>query len=443
MPIDVDAIPDSPAFPKEADVVVIGGGIVGACTAYELARAGVSVALVEKGRVGCEQSGRNWGWVRQQNRDLFELPLAMYSLRRWGELGAEIGMDLGFRREGILYGTRQEADVARWERWGQGAKELGFVSHLLSAEETKRRLGSAISGWVGGLWSPDDGRAEPSKAAPAIAKGAQALGASLHQQCAARGLEITNRRVTGVWTEHGLIKASTVVCAGGAWSSRLLRQSGIELPVANIVGTALRTTVAPEVFAGCLSTPDFALRRRLDGAYTVAIPGFGRMELAPQGIRYAAKFHEMYRAKLAKKLKIRIGRSFFAGPEALGSWTLDQVSPFEKIRILDPVPDREFLYMAIERLTREFPLLAGIKVAHAWAGLIDTTPDIVPVISSVATLPGLVIASGFSGHGFGIGPGAGRLVKELVLNEKPFVDPAPYRLSRFSDGSKIRRPEMM
>lgn len=443
MPIEVDAIPDSPTFTKEADVVVIGGGIVGACTAYELARAGVSVALVEKGRVGCEQSGRNWGWVRQQNRDLFELPLAMYSLRRWGELGAEIGMDLGFRREGILYGTRQEADVARWERWGQGARELGFVSHLLSAEATTRRLGSATSNWVGGLWSPDDGRAEPSKAAPAIARGAQALGAGLHQQCAARGLEITNRRVAGVWTEHGLIKAATVVCAGGAWSSRLLRQYGIELPVANIVGTALQTTVAPEVFGGCLSTPDFALRRRLDGAYTVAIPGFGRMELAPQGIRYATKFHEMYRAKLAKKLKIRIGRSFFSGPEALGSWTLDQVSPFEKMRILDPVPDREFLAMAIERLTREFPLLAGIRVAHAWAGLIDTTPDIVPVISPVATLPGLVLAAGFSGHGFGIGPGAGRLVKELVLEQTPFVDPAPYRLARFSDGSKIRRPEML
>jgi glycine/D-amino acid oxidase-like deaminating enzyme len=443
MPIEVDEIQDNAAFAKESDVVVIGGGIVGACTAYELARAGVSVTLVEKGRVGCEQSGRNWGWVRQQNRDLFELPLAMYSLQRWGELAAEIGRDLGFRREGILYGTQQTADVERWEHWNSKAKEMGFVSHILTSEETNRRFGGNTSRWVGGIWSPDDGRAEPSKAAPAIARGAQMAGASIHQQCAARGLELTNGRITGVWTERGLIKASTVVCAGGAWSSRLLRQHGIELPVANIVGTALRTTAAPEIFSGCVNTPDFALRRRLDGAYTVAIPGFGRMELAPQGIRYAAKFYEMYRAKLAKKLKLRIGRSFFNGPEALGSWTMDQVSPFEKIRILDPTPDREFLALAISRLTAEFPALAGIQVAHAWAGLIDTTPDIVPVISTVESCPGLVIASGFSGHGFGIGPGAGRLVKELVMNQKPFIDPAPYRLSRFSDGSKIRRPEMM
>lgn len=150
MPIEVDEIQDSTTFTQESDVVVIGGGIVGACTAYELARAGVSVTLLEKGRVGCEQSGRNWGWVRQQNRDLFELPLAMYSLRRWGELGAEIGLDLGFRREGILYGTQQETDVARWERWGEGAKAMGFVSHILSAEETRRRLGSGTSNWVGG-----------------------------------------------------------------------------------------------------------------------------------------------------------------------------------------------------------------------------------------------------------------------------------------------------
>ncbi|WJD72189.1 FAD-binding oxidoreductase [Pseudomonas asiatica] len=444
MHIEVDTIESSPTLPKECDVVIIGGGIVGACSAYELARAGVSVVLLEKGRIGAEQSGRNWGWVRQQNRDLFELPLAMYSVRRWQELPTEIGLDLGFRREGILYGTHQDADVERWERWGRSAKEMGFVSHILSAAETRNRLGEhGTSKWRAGLWSPNDGRAEPSKAAPAIAKGAQRLGASIQQLCAARGLETSDGRVVGVWTERGLIKASSVVVAGGAWSSRLLRQHGIDLPAANIIGTALRTTPGPEVFNGCLNTPDFALRRRLDGAYTLAIPGYGRMELAPQGIRYAYKFYEMFRAKLAKKLKMRIGASFFSGPEAAGGWRMDEVSPFEKNRILDPRPDREFLDMALARVSKEFPALSGLNIAGAWAGMIDTSPDIVPVISTVDDCKGLVIASSFSGHGFGIGPGAGRLVKELVMNITPYVDPSPYRLSRFSDGSKIRRPEMM
>ncbi|HAT23278.1 MAG TPA: D-amino-acid oxidase, partial [Pantoea septica] len=107
----------------------------------ELAKQGVTVALFEKGAIGGEQSGRNWGWVRQQNRDLYELPLAMRSLQRWEELGGEIGLDLGFRRSGILYGTQNEADVARWEKWGKQAKQVGFVSHLLSPKEVHDRLG--------------------------------------------------------------------------------------------------------------------------------------------------------------------------------------------------------------------------------------------------------------------------------------------------------------
>ncbi len=132
MPVEVQKVSDSTSFPTQVDVVVIGAGIVGTCTAYELTRKGVSVALLEKGIVGGEQSSRNWGWVRQQNRDIHELALAMYSLRRWEELGTEIGRDLGFRRSGILYCTKNEADVARWEKWGQAARVQGFHSQILT-----------------------------------------------------------------------------------------------------------------------------------------------------------------------------------------------------------------------------------------------------------------------------------------------------------------------
>jgi glycine/D-amino acid oxidase-like deaminating enzyme len=443
MPIQLDRVVDSRSFASQVDVVVIGGGIIGVCTAYELARKGLSVSLIEKGCIGGEQSGRNGGWVRQQNRDLYELPLAMYSVQRWEELGPEIAADIGFRREGITYGTVNPADLERWESWGQRAKELGFVSHMISGSQVADRLAGSKSRWLGGVWSPSDGRAEPSKAVPAIAGGAQAIGVQIHQNCAARGLDIVNKKVAGVWTERGLIKTSAVVCAGGAWSSRFCRYHGIELPVANIVGTAMSTSIAPEIVSGCLNTPTFALRRRNDGAYTLAVPGHGRMELAPQGLQYAAKFYEMYRAKVAKKLKIRVGRSFFSGPEAWGSWELDGISPFEKIRTLDPAPDKYMIKMAITNLIAEFPAFADVKVTNAWAGLIDTTPDIVPIISQTPIITGLTIASGFSGHGFGIGPGAARLAAEIVTGEKPFVDPAPYLLSRFSDGSRIRRPEMM
>lgn len=443
MPINVDHVEDSPGFPDQVDVVVIGGGIVGTCTAYELARDGVSVALLEKGLIGAEQSSRNWGWCRQQNRALHELPLAIYSLERWGALSEELGRDVGFRRSGIVYVSDNPESLATWERWGRQARELGFVSHMLGADEARQRSPGAAGDWIGGVFSPSDGRAEPSMACPAIANGARERGARVHQNCAVRGLELSAGRIAGVWTERGLIRAATVVCAGGAWSSRFCRRHGIDLPAANILGSALRTTAAPEVTPGCLTTPELALRRRLDGGYTLAMLGHGSLDITPQSLRYATRFHAAYRSKLAKKLTLRCGRSFFSGPEAAGSWQFDQVSPFERQRILDPKPNASLIRQTMVSLRQTYPALAGVHVAQAWGGMIDTTPDIVPVMSPVESLPGLVIASGFSGHGFGLGPGAGRLVADLIGGRPPLVDPHPFRLSRFSDGSRIQQPEMM
>jgi glycine/D-amino acid oxidase-like deaminating enzyme len=444
MPIQVDSVDDSLAFPDRVDVVVIGAGIVGCSTAYELARKGVSVALIEKGVVAGEQSGRNWGWVRQQNRDLHELSLAMYSLRRWGELANEIGRDLGFRRAGILYCTLEQAELAKWEKWGKAAREQGFHSELLTSDQARARTPGSVSAWIGGVWSATDGGAEPSMAAPAIAEGAKAAGALLHQHCAVRALDIAGGRVQGVWTERGLIKASSVVAAGGAWNSRFCRHHGIDLPVTNIGGTAFRTEAAPDILtAGNIAGPGFALRRRLDGGYTGSVPGRGTINIAPLGLRHATKFYQMYRAKLAKKLKYRLDGSFWNGPEALGSWESDKPSPFERIRVLDPAADQEIVTTGLRNIGQEFPALNTLGVAAAWGAMIDTAPDLVPVISKVDQLPGLVIASGFSGHGFGIGPGAGRLASELAVDDPPFVNPEPYRLSRFSDGSAIRRPELM
>ncbi|KKB61657.1 D-amino acid oxidase [Robbsia andropogonis] len=439
----LEEVYDTQEFSSTADVVVLGGGIIGTSTAYALARRGISVVLVDKGIVGGEQSGRNWGWVRQQNRHIFELPLAMRSLRRWGELRDEIQIDLGFRREGILYASNDEKSIAKWEAWGNRARELGFVSHMLSASEiaNKAPLGSPRYG--GGVWSPDDGRAEPSRAAPALAEGAKRLGAKIYQNCAARGLDLTDGRVTGVWTERGLIKANSVVCAGGAWSSRFCKRHGVALPAVNVIGTAMRTSVAPNVINGCFNGPDFALRRRLDGSYTLAIPGYGRIDLAPLGIKHALKYYRNYRNDLGKKLKYRFSKPWFEGPEASHSWDFDSVSPFERCRVLDPKPDLEFIDAALNNVKRAIPAFKDMRIVHAWAGAIDTTPDLIPVISDVPKLPRFYVASGFSGHGFALGPAAGELIADMVTGAKPIMDISPYRLSRFMDGTPVKVPEMM
>ena len=228
-------------LPDAADVVVIGGGIAGSAAAYALAKKGLSVALLEKGRVGGEQTSRNWGWCRQQHRDLRELPLAQKSLQIWNGLGAELGVDPGFRRTGLLYVTTRPADLAQWEAWTLRARDYQMHSHVLSAAEARAMTPGSTVDWIGGVHSPSDGRAEPSLAGPAIAEGARRLGATIHQDCAARGLDIEAGKVSGVVTEKGRIRTRAVLAAGGAWTSLFCRHHGIRLPQAGVRSTSFYT----------------------------------------------------------------------------------------------------------------------------------------------------------------------------------------------------------
>jgi glycine/D-amino acid oxidase-like deaminating enzyme len=424
-------------MPERADAVVIGGGIVGVSTAYYLAKRGLSVALLEKGYVGGEQSSRNWGWCRQQNRDVRELPLSALALPLWEEMAREIGRDLGFRRCGLYYASDNPQQIASWEKWGkQYGLPFGVRTRMLDAQEAASVMkGSVPRKWLGGVHSMDDGTADPKLAAPAIAEGARALGATIHQDCAARGLDITNGAVSGVITERGVIKTPAVVCSGGAWASAFCRRHGISFPQASVRASVLRTSPI-EGLVEALSTPECTLTRRIDGGYIVAISGKGRLEFTPQALRYAREFMPMF-IKRIKAVEFGIGRSFFRGPEALSRWNFDEESPFEQIRVLDPAPDQKAIRYLLARLKRLYPALGNVTVAQAWGSYIDSTPDAVPVISPVDRIKGFVLAAGFSGHGFGLGPGAGQLAASLVTGDRPPVDPTPFRFSRFGDGSRV------
>lgn len=431
-------IPSDGKLPERADVVVIGGGIVGVSTAYFLARRGLSVAVLEKGYIGGEQSSRNWGWCRQQNRDVRELPLSGLALRLWEEMTRDTGRDLGFRRSGLFYASDDPQQIATWEAWGkQCGHPFGVRTRMLDAQEAAGVMkGSGPRKWLGGVHSMDDGTAEPALAAPGIAEGARTFGATIHQDCAARGLDVTNGAVTGVFTERGLIKTDAVVCSGGAWASAFCRRHGISFPQASVRASVLRTPPI-DGLAPALSTPECTLTRRLDGGYIVAISGKGTLELTPQGLRYAREFMPMF-VKRLKAVEIGVGRSFFRGPEALNRWDFDEESPFEQIRVLDPAPDQKAIRYLVDRFKRLYPALPGITVSQAWGAYIDSTPDAVPVISPVDRIKGFVLAAGFSGHGFGLGPAAGQLAASLVANDAPPVDASPFRLSRLIDGSRVK-----
>src|SRR5260370_1663568 len=262
-------------------------------------------------------------------------------------------------------------------------------------------------------------------AVPALAAAARKHGVTIHQGCAARGLETQGGQVSAVVTEKGAIRTECVVLGGGAWSSLFCRRHGIELPVGLVNATACRTTPAPEITMGGLGTDFYCIRRRLDGGLTLALRGRGTVELSPDLFRYARTFWPTYLHRRAG-LKLSFGKSFFDQMLRGTNWNLDQPSPFETERVRDPAPDMSIVNAALAALIKSNPVLKGVEIAEAWGGTIDCTPDTIPVISPVDTLPGFFLATGFSGHGFGIGPAAGKLAAEIITGDTPFLDPAAY-----------------
>ena len=424
-------------LPERPDVVIIGGGIVGVSTAWMLARQGVSVALCEKGHIAGEQSGRNWGWVRKQGRDLRELAIMIESLGIWRDLAADIGEDVGFAEGGCLFAAKDEKELAGFEAWLGTAKEYGLDTRLLSAREIRDLVPDAAANWAGGLLTPSDGRAEPHKAAPAIARAAARAGADILTGCAVRGLDIEAGRVAGVVTEHGRIRADRVLCAGGAWAATFCRSLGVPLPQLRVRGTVARTAPAAGRFDGNVFDARIGIRKRDDGGYTIAPGEILDHPVTPSSFRWFFKFLP---AVLEERdiVKLSFGKPFFEELLAPRRWSLDAVSPFEETRVLNPAPGKRSLKALKRDLAAVFPALADVEFVEAWAGMIESTPDVVPVIDAIADYPGFFVATGFSGHGFGIGPGAGRAIAGMLTEQDAGFDLEPLRYARFFDGSRMQ-----
>ncbi|WP_062202614.1 FAD-binding oxidoreductase [Aureimonas sp. AU12] len=432
----VDPFHGGADLPEKVDVVVIGSGIIGASTALELAERGVSVALCEKGGIGHEQSSRNWGWVRISRRDPREVPLMAEALRIWQGLDERIGRPTGYTRAGIVFTCADDQSLAEHERWGRNLEPYQIEHRMLSARELDELLPGSRMTAKGALYTPTDGRAEPQKAAPAIAEAAREHGAHVLTECAVRGIETTGGRVSGVVTERGSIACGSVVLAGGAWSSLFSNRFGIDLPQLKVLNSVLRTKPLEGGPDQAVWAQDFAIRKRRDGGYTVASGHENVVDIVPDSFRHARDFVPSLRSEW-RSLRFRLGGRFTDEMRMDRNWALDEASPFEYNRVLDPKPVKAITDRAFKALRENFPVFEKAEIAQGWAGYIDVTPDAVPVISPVDAIPGFHIATGFSGHGFGIGPAAGRLMADIVTDRPPLVDPHDFRFSRFSDGSKI------
>jgi glycine/D-amino acid oxidase-like deaminating enzyme len=426
----ISPVATSPDIPARTTVVVIGAGIVGLSAALTLAERGIPVVVLEKGRVGAEQSARNLGWVRKTSRAPADVPLAQAADRLWAQMPARTGADGGYRQAGILFVTRSQKQIGIYEDWLRAVAPLELGAKLLSPAEIDARVPGGKGNWLGGVHTPSDGRAEPTLANSALARAVLAKGGQIVENCAVRTLSTAAGKVSGVVTERGEIACEQVILAGGLWSRLFLGNLGVFLPTLPLICSVLRTAPMQGPTETAVGGPDFSFRKRADGGFTITQRGKLDAPFTPDHLRLGLRYLPVLWAQRGAT-QVGFGRDFLRGLATPRHWRPDAVSPFERCRTMDPVANPALNAEAMAALRAAWPVFEAARVAQAWAGMIDVTPDSDPVISPVAALPGLLVASGFSGHGFGTGPAAGHLAADLATGATPIVDPAPYRLARF------------
>ncbi len=441
MPIITESSPVafSEPLPEAMDVVVIGAGVIGTSTAYFLAKHGAKVLLCEKGRVAGEQSSRNWGWVRQQGRDQAELPIMMESNRIWRDLARSTGEeDLGFTQSGCVYLAESERQLAEYESWHGIALQHQLDTRMLSRAEASSLVPDIRGRWLGGMLTASDGCAEPFVAVPALARAAGELGAVIVEDCAVRTIETQAGRVSAAVTEKGTVRTGSVLLAGGAWSTHFATNIGLDLPQLMVRSTVGRTPAVAGKEMPNVMTKNFGVRSRRDGGYTVATGDVAEHYISRKSFKYFTKFLALMKIS-AKDVRLK------AGPPAgyPGAWTSkrhwsgDEVSPFEQMRVLNPLPSEKMRRQLADRLSARAPWLADAGIEELWAGMIDVSPDAVPYICEAPSPGGLFIGTGSSGHGFGIGPAVGKILSDLIRGRPTGHDLSRFRFNRFSDGSPI------
>lgn len=422
-------------LPDRADVLIIGGGIIGLASAYELARRGVSVVLAERDRTGRAQSGRNLGFVRQQGRAPAELPLMMAARRRWPRLRQELGHDIEWRQGGNLRLTNDPRKAARYQEWVSVARSHDLDTRQVSDGEIRELVPGIQGSWLLGILTPSDGHADPEAVCHAYAAAARQRGARLVEGCAVTSLAIAGGRVTGAQTSLGGIAARTVVLAAGMGTAALARRAGLVMPQRAVRQTVVLTGPLPPLTRVAAWTGELFLRQDAHGRLRLAGESRNQIDLALGSPREAVSFLRSY---FANRAELRLPTSWRDLARAAGR-PISRAGGDQPV----PAPDPADVRYCIERARRYFPKVSDIYVERAWAGEIDATPDALPVIDTPAAVEGLVLASGLSGHGFGLSPVIGEVVARIIDGQEPGFDLAPFRLPRFRDGSPLEPAHLL
>lgn len=421
-------------LPRRTDVIVVGGGFNGVMTAYFLAKSGVRVALFEKGEIAGESSGRAFGWISDLLVDPSKMELCAQSKTLWQEFQRDV-CEVGYRRHGIAFLARRPDEQDFFATWLDEARAPG--AQLLSKRELKSRLPGYGGEALGGVLSTTDGSAEPRLAAVAVARALRGLGVEVRTHCAVRGLDISAGRISGVVTEKGLVRADSVVFAGNVWSRLFFGRHGISVPQLYVITSMCRTGVIVDGPPGAGACGhEWGWRRQPDGGYSVASLVGQKAPVTRDGFRLFNRFLPAIKSE-GEHLSISLNRDAIRDWRRPRKWDLNDTSPFERERILDPAVDLSVGEKAFKSLCEAFPVFKKAKIVEHWAGAITMTPDNQPIASPVDSLPGLYLTTGCS-YGMTWAPALGRMVSDLIVGHAPRLDPRPYRLNRFFDGTKLR-----
>jgi len=419
---------------KQVDVAIVGGGIIGCAIAWYLNRRGLSVGVYEKGRIAGEQSGKNSGFVRKQGRDRREMLLIKRSLDLWGRIDAEIGDVTGFKASGNLALASDEAKLEGMNAWLAIAREFDVDSRVASPSELKDISPTLRGSFLGGLHTPSDGRAEPNLAAPAIARALAREGADVRQNCMVEGLLMEGGKVTGIVTEHGEVRAKTVVVAAGLWSGVFLRRYGISLPQVDLRVSVGRT--APFAHGVALPTIfDQALvRPRHDGGLTIApgLQGPLDYDTAFRSLRHAPRYIRTLFAS-REGTRVNFGRHLRDDHRLVSAYLSGASNRYADLRVPNVPANDAVLAKSRAAARAAFGIGDEMKLLETWACRIDITPDGVPVLDRLDALGNLVVATGMSGHGFGISLGVGDTLAELIDTGSTTIPLEPFRLARFRE----------
>jgi sarcosine oxidase subunit beta len=364
-----------------ADVVVIGGGIAGSSIAFRMACKGHSVILLEKGRVGEEASGRCGGGVRQNGRNPAELPLAMEAVKLWADMKDELGCDVGYRRGGNIRFAHTREKLEDLRQIAERETRIGLGVEILSPEET-RQLTPTLSDKIelyGSKHCPTDGSANPLLVVKAICRATRRKGVQIHEHTPVRELRARNGRVAAAVTDKGVYGGAVFVNAAGPWTRGLCNTIGLDIPIRLEKESVFVTEALPPMLRQFAESDEFYYRQALEGNFHIA-----------------------------------------------GGFT---TRPIEHVTDTS-VDFRSFVDIG-RRLPVFVPVTRNVNIIRAFAGVIESTPDKIPILDKAPGFENLFVTTGFSGHGFCLGPIVGQLITEWITEGRSSLDLSPFRWSRF------------